>query len=165
MLHRYSSLGKMRFLIVAALAFGATLAGCARSHQSDIMSAPARCDTVPPPVRPHEQIGGTVPVARQPGPDSVLVTGTVVEATTGRALQGASVSLFDSSTALDQRRPVVLAWTSAAAGFALVAPQAGSYTLVTGHIGYRRRTQAIQLRAGRVDTVRVELQYQHCVGP
>jgi hypothetical protein len=154
----------MRLMLVAVLATVVIVVGCTHSQQYDIMSAPAKCDTVPLPLRPGEQIGGVIPAARRAGQDSVLVIGTLVEATTTRALQGGSVALFDRSAPIDRQQPIAIAATNVTAGFLFIAPRPGSYTLVARHVGYQTRTQPVELQVGMADTLRLELQYHYCVG-
>ncbi len=151
-------------LLISVLARIMTSTSCARAQRYDIMSAPGKCDTVPLPLRPGEQIGGVMPASRPPGSDSILVIGTVVEATTGRALERGTVALFENSAPTDLQRPMAIASTNATAGFVLVAPRPGSYEVVMRRIGYRRKAQPVELRPGIVDTLRLVLQYEHCVG-
>ena len=154
----------MRRLLLLVLGSMTVIAACARSQEYNVMHMEAACDSVPPPLRPGEQIGGTLPAARQPGLDSVLVIGTLVEAKSGRPLLGGSISLHDSSEPINQNRPTAGAQVNGAAGFELVAPKPGRYSLIARRIGYSPTTLSVSLRAGIVDTVRAELRYYHCLG-
>jgi hypothetical protein len=49
-------------------------------------------------------------------------------------------------------------------GFVLRARAPASYTIAARRIGYPPSIRAVALRGGSVDTVRMELQYENCVG-
>jgi hypothetical protein len=154
----------MRNVTAAALASVLLLQGCAHAPQYDVMSAPAICDSLPTPLRPGERVGGTLPTARRPGLDSVLVIGTVLEVGSGRSLSGASISLFATTGPDRIDKPITRAVTNVDAGFLIVAPRPGRYSLVAHLIGHHPAKQEVVLRTGEMDTVRLEMHYINCIG-
>lgn len=155
----------LRVSRIAALTALTLASACARQQRYDVMSAPAMCDTVPPPLRAGERVGGTLPTVEQPAPDSGVVIGTVVEAGTGRALAGATVSLHAPFASVSEITPVIVAVpTNALGGFVLRARAPVTYTLVARRIGSRPTIRSIAVRAGAIDTLQVELLYWQCIG-
>ena len=116
------------------------------------------CDTNPmkpigrtlaiPSVRAHSQFGA--------------VTGTVAQAETGDALEGAIVSLMQNSDAKLESAP----WhgTDSKGGFAFDSIATGSYQLRVRRVGSYFDSLTIQPKAGRVDTVRVRMRTFRCYG-
>lgn len=138
---------------------------CVTQRQHDLMSEPAICDTVPPPVRAGERVGGTLPSAERPGLDSGVVIGTVVEAGTGRTLGGATVTLHAPFASLSEITPAMIAVpTNTLGGFVIRAPAPVRYTLAVRRIGSRPTIRSIVVRAGAIDTLHVELHYGQCIG-
>jgi hypothetical protein len=156
--------GQLVNLAFACLACALLIAGCAHPPRYDLMSAQAVCDTVTPPLRPGERLGGTLPIARRPGLDSVVVIGTVLEAGSGRPLPGASVGLLPASAPDQPFEPLAQANSNTEAGFVIVAPRSGRYSLVARRIGYAPARRDVALTAGEVATVRLEMRYHHCLG-
>jgi hypothetical protein len=154
----------MRNLSFACLASVLLMVGCARPPQYDVMSAEVICDTLPPPLRPGERVGGMLPSAPRPGLDSVVVVGTVLEAGSGRPLSGGSVGLLATSAPDPPDQPIARAVTNNGAGFVIVAPGPGRYSLVAHRIGYPPARLEVALAAGQVTTVRLEMQYRYCPG-
>jgi hypothetical protein len=116
------------------------------------------CDSTPmkPIGRPVE-----IPSVRA-RPQLGAVTGTVAQAETGDALQGAIVSLMQSSEAKLESSP----WraTDSKGGFAFDSIVPGSYRLRVRRIGESIDTSTIQLTSGRVDTVRIRMRAYRCYG-
>jgi hypothetical protein len=154
----------MRNLSFACLSSILLIAGCARPPQYDVMSAQVVCDTLAPPLRPGERVGGLLPTAPQPGLDSIVVIGTVLEAGSGRPLPGASIGLLATSAPDRPDQPVARAVTNTEAGFVIVAPRPGRYSLVAHRIGHPPARLDVALTAGQVTTVRLEMQYRYCPG-
>jgi protocatechuate 3,4-dioxygenase beta subunit len=86
----------------------------------------------------------------------------VAQAETGDALEGAIVSLMQSSQAKLEASP----WrgTDSKGGFAFDSIVPGSYQLRVRRVGEYFDTLTIQSSAGRVDTVRIRMRAYRCVG-
>lgn len=153
----------MRKLSFAGLAAIVLLVGCARPPQYNVMFAKVVCDTLPPPLRPGERVGGTLPTAPQPGLDSVLVIGMVLEARSGRPMPGASVGLLPNSAPDIPDQSIARALTNSEAGFVIVAPGPGRYSLVARRIGSLPARLDTTLAAGTVTVVRLEMHHV-CAG-
>ena len=153
----------MRTLVVASIAALGYLSGCTRAQPLDVMSAPAVCDSVPPPLARGERVGGELPLGISASADSGVVVGVVLQAQTGRPLSGATVSLRPGGSSLTSAR-MGGAVSNAAGGFSLRPVLPGTYTMRTTLIGHFPRERTVTVRAGAVDTVRTELAYLHCVG-
>jgi len=154
----------MRNLSFACLASVLLIAGCARAAQYDVMSAQGVCDTLPPPLRPGERVGGRLPTATRPALDSAVVVGTVLEAGSGRPLSGARIGLLATTAPTWPYEPLARALTNDEAGFVIVAPRPGRYSLVAHRIGYPPARLDVALAAGKVTTVRLKMQYRYCPG-
>jgi hypothetical protein len=123
----------------------------------DVMSA-TYCDTTPmkPIGRPVE-----IPSVRA-FPQLGAVTGIVVQAETGDALQDAAVSLLQTSDAKIQSR--LRRATDSKGGFAFDSVVPGRYQLRVLRIGEHPDTLTIHPLAGRVDTVRFRMRANRCFG-
>ena len=153
-------------LSIALLGFVAacTSVGTRNEPEFNVMNSPPVCDSVPPPVKPGEQLGATMPADVRAARDSAVVVGTLTEVITGRTLGGAGVALLrDTSVASSPTAAVVRVPTDASGGFVLTA-MPGTYTLDVRRIGGVPLQQSLTLRAGVVDTLRLEMSYLHCVG-
>jgi hypothetical protein len=153
----------MRTILVAFVIALAGLSGCAKAQPLDVISAPAVCDSVPPPLAPGERIGGELPPGVAATVDAGAVVGVVQEARSGRPLQAATVRLDSVGSRLPSV-PLGHALSDAAGGFTLRAVRPGTYTLRTMLIAHVPRERAITVRAGAIDTVSMELAYLHCMG-
>jgi len=90
------------------------------------------------------------------------VTGTVVQAETGDALESGLVALIqitDPRLQSEQRRI-----TDAKGGFAFDSVVPGRYQLRVRRLGAYQDTLTIQSVAGRVDTARFRMRADRCVG-
>ena len=121
------------------------------------MLIPPYCDTVPPRVTWRTPIAH-VPAVAPPAAGRGALAGVVTERGSGRALSDAVVSLLSP----DARLPLARSDSAGGFGAADVAP--GEYTLEVRRIGYRMDARPLSVRSGRLDTVRVELASQSCVG-
>lgn len=151
---------------IALLAFTAACANSGRGPghpELNVMNAPPVCDSVPPPARPGEQLGATVPEGVSAVPDSAMVVGTLTEVATARTLGAARLSLLRDTAFTSLAAPLSRAYTNAAGGFVLRG-MPGTYTLDVRRIGGAPLRRQISLRAGVVDTLRLEMGYLHCLG-
>jgi hypothetical protein len=141
----------------------ATLAGCHRDPEWNVMNMEAVCDTVPPPVRPGENLRAVVPTDVHSARDSAVVVGTVTEVITGRVIAGAAVILTRGADTSSLAQRVATVRTNSSGGFVVsVAP--GAYTFTPRVIGQLPVRQSLTLRAGEVDTLRLEMRYLSCHG-
>ena len=144
-------------ILLSAVVMGALSCSRQAAPALDVMST-GSCDT-----RPMKPFGRPVeiPSIRAP-PQFGAVTGTVAQAETGDALQGAIVSLMQGSEAKLESSP----WrgTDSKGGFAFDSIVPGSYQLRFRRVGEYFDTLTIQPTAGRVDTVRVRMRAYRCVG-
>ena len=158
MIHETPGMRILACLILLSAVLLGTLS-CSRqaAPSIDAMST-GSCDTSPmkPIGRPVE-----IPSVRA-RPQFGAVTGTVAQAETGDALQGAIVSLMQSSEAKLESSP----WrgTDSKGGFAFDSIVPGSYHLRIRRVGEYFDTLTIQPTAGRVDTVRVRMRAYRCYG-
>ena len=116
------------------------------------------CDTTP--MRP---IGRAVEMPNvRTLPQFGAVTGTVVQAETGDALESAVVSLTQTTDAKLHSQP----WrgTDSKGGFAFDSVVPGIYQLRVRRIGESQDTLTIHTMAGRVDTVRIRMRAYRCYG-
>jgi len=136
-----------------------------RAPLPDAMSMPAVCDSAPPPLAAGAQHRAVrVPqVARATGRGTVV--GTIVEAGSGQPLSYGEASLHrvatDSAVGRPVGRPVM---ADSLGGFALTDLAPGAYTLRVRAISHRFEEHPVAVRAGAVDTVRVEMRYYSCHG-
>ncbi len=147
-------------LVIVSSAVPIAAISCARRPDPslDPMRSTGWCDTTP-----MKPIGrrAEVPNARaltQFG----AVTGTVVQAETGDALQGAVVNLVRITDAKDQSQP----WrgTDSKGAFTFDSIMPGRYQLRVRRVGEYYDTLTIQPVAGRVDTVRLRMRAYRCYG-
>ena len=123
----------------------------------DAMST-GSCDT-----SPMKPIGRPVEIpSLRARPHFGAVTGTVAQAETGDALEGAIVSLMPSSEAKLESSP----WrgTDSKGGFAFDSIVPGGYQLRVRRVGQYFDTLTIHPTAGRVDTVRIRMRTFRCYG-
>lgn len=151
-------------LLVAAL--GLLPAACARPMQEwDDMSGLAVCDSIPRPIDPGEPVGATLPAGVRPSAESGTVIGTVTEAGSGRTMRAATVTFHTLPERSDSNaRPARGARTSATGGFEVRSLVPGSYRIRVSAIGHRPRDQRIDVHAGAVDTLAVQLPVHRCTG-
>lgn len=152
----------MHSVVIASLAALAQLSACARPQPPNIMMEPATCDSVPPPLAPGERVGGELPPVIPVTGDHGVVVGLVLQARSERPIQAATVWLGSIGSSASSQL-VVGTSTNTAGGFTLRA-RPGSYTLRARAIGHLPRERSISVRAGAVDTVRMELMFMHCQG-
>jgi hypothetical protein len=95
-------------------------------------------------------------------PQFGAVTGTVVQAETGDALEGAVVNLRQNSDAKPQSQP--WRYTDSKGGFAFDSLAPGGYRLQVRRIGEYQDTLTIHTVTGRVDTVRFRMRAYRCYG-
>src|SRR5437763_7603763 len=131
----FSKQSSVRAVISASVAALGHLSGCSRPQPPNIMIATATCDSVPPPLRSGERVGGELPPGVLAIADNGAVVGVVLQARTGRPLQGASVWLGPVGTRVAST-PVGRALSNPAGGFALRSVRPGTYTLRTMLIGH-----------------------------
>jgi hypothetical protein len=144
-------------ILLSALVIGALSCSRQPAPSIDVMST-GYCDT-----SPMKPIGFPVEIPSvRARPQLGAVTGTVAQAETGDALQGAIVSLMQSSEAKLESSP----WraTDSKGGFAFDSIVPGSYHLRVRRIGESIDTSTIQLTSGRVDTVRIRMRAYRCYG-
>jgi len=90
------------------------------------------------------------------------VTGTVVQAETDDALESASIALTEITDARPQSQQRRV--TDAKGGFAFDSVVPGRYQLRVRRLGAYQDTLTIQSVAGRVDTARIRMRADRCVG-
>ena len=101
----------------------------------------------------------------QPSADFGIVIGTVTELGTRRPLPYAMVTLQHPTTTVPKIASAVVQTTSNAdAGFLLRTRAPATYTLAVYRVGYLPHIRSLEVAAGAVDTVHVELQFQRCTG-
>jgi hypothetical protein len=154
---------EMRTILVALVAVLGPLPGCRRPEPVDIMSAPATCDSVPPPLAPGERVGGELPSGISATADSGTVIGVVLQARSGRPLQAVTVRLGPVGSSVTST-PVARTLSNPVGGFIVRSVPPGMYTLRTLVIGHYPSERTIIVRPGAIDTVRAEMAYLHCVG-
>ena len=146
------------FLILLTVVVMSALACAPQAAPSIDAMSTGLCDTSPmkPIGRPLE-----IPIV-QARPHLGAVTGTVAQAETGDALEGAIVSLMQSNEVQPESSP----WrgTDSKGGFAFDSIVPGSYQLRVRRVGSYFDTLTIQPTAGRVDTVRVRMRTFRCYG-
>lgn len=155
---------RMRVPYLAILATVIMGSGCARQRAVNIMMVEWACDTVPRPLAPGDQVGGTVPGAVAVVAERGILVGVVQEAGTRRVLQGSRVRLYRGHSDTERVQVGKDVSTNASGGFVLEPQEPGSYALAISRIGYRAYTQSVTLRAGVVDTIHAALSYQRCIG-
>jgi hypothetical protein len=151
---------RSRLALIELMVAAASLLGCHRAPELNVMHMESVCDSVPPPVRPGERIGAAIPTDVRAVPDSAIAVGTVMEMSTGRTLAGAAVTLRRDSAA---GSAVARVYTNPSGGFR-IASAPGTYALTVRLIGRPPTHQAVTLRAGLVDTLRLEMRYMRCLG-
>jgi hypothetical protein len=122
------------------------------------------CDTIPRPLAPVESVGGTIPTGVVPVAERGVLLGVVLEAGTGRVLQGSRVRLYRSGTDTGRVQARQEVWTNASGAFQLEPLPPAEYALTINRLGYAARTQHVTVHAGVVDTITIGLRYQSCVG-
>lgn len=90
----------------------------------------------------------------EPRPDAALLIGEIRSTQHGRPVEQARVRLISLESS---RRDSVLADHSGR--FSLGPVAAGAYRVQVSMIGYRTLSQVANLRAGAIDTLRLQLQY------
>ena len=144
-------------ILLSALVMGALSCSRQPPPSIDAMST-GYCDT-----SPMKPIGLPVEIPSvRARPQLGAVTGTVSQAETGDALQGALVSLMQSSEATLESSP----WraTDSKGGFAFDSIVPGTYHVRVRRIGENSDTLTIQPTSGRVDTVRIRMRAYRCYG-
>ena len=157
--------GRLARVGVVGCVIGLSAAACARPMQEwDVMSMPAVCDSVPLPLKPGELVGATLPPDVRPSPDSGTAIGTVIEAESGRTIQGAGV-VFSALPASDSvRRPRRGTYTSRAGGWEVRSLVPGAYRLRVARIGLRPHERRVDVRTGAIDTFVVQVLPLRCSG-
>jgi hypothetical protein len=155
---RYHDLQLVGVIVLALMIVSAS---CARQHHVDIMSLMA-CDSVPPArgtaAVPH------VPTA-SPRSDRGAIVGTVSERKGGQPVPNGDATLIPMQAAAPVgARNQFRVSVDSLGGFALVDVTPGSYTLRVRAINHPLDERRVEVRAGRVDTVRVVMHYYACRG-
>ena len=148
---------------VCALAAGA----CARSEELNVMTIPAGCDSTLRPVRPGERTRVALPADIAVTDSAGAIVGTVVQRGTGRPLAYAGAALFlpGVPTAGEERRVAQLERpVDTLGGFAFRDVPPGRYTLRVRAVSHLPRELPLDVQAGRVDTLQLELRYFQCTG-
>ena len=154
----------MRILYIAVLVGVIVGSGCARTKPINVMMLEATCDTIPRPLSPGEQVGGTLPTPVLAVAERGMVLGVVLEAGTGRVLPGSRVRLYRSRSDTGRVQVGKDVSTNTSGAFVLEPQLPAIYTLVVNRIGYSAHTRQVTLQAGVVDTIRIELPYRSCIG-
>jgi hypothetical protein len=132
---------KISLLAIAAAAYLAF--GCAHSRTA------LRAAQWPAAVIPRYNVDS---VTRDSASNRMYaLVGTVVDSASGRPVQGAIISVGP------RQKLVRWAYSDDRGGFVLGRVPPGHYQLLVRRIGYRQFSQALDARAGAVDTVRVRL--------
>ena len=155
----------MRVRAIAALLVagtgGISAIGCG-PKLPNIMTLPARCDTVPPAVAPGTRWSPSVPEVKIASPGDGALVGTVVRRGTRQPVR-AQLTLRPEPESTGRRAPgEQLANSLGGFSFGRLAP--GEYELYTRALSHRPDRRRVFVRAGLVDTVRLELQYEACIG-
>jgi protocatechuate 3,4-dioxygenase beta subunit len=95
-------------------------------------------------------------------PQFGAVTGTVAQAETGDALEGAVVNLMQNNDAKPQTQ--LWRYTDSNGGFAFDSVAPGGYQLRIRRIGEYQDTLTIHTVADRADTVRFRMRAYRCYG-
>lgn len=116
------------------------------------------CDTTP-----MKPLGRRVEIPEiAPRPNQAGLTGSIVQAETGDAIEGALISLRPIN---QPPKPVPpFRYTNATGGFSFDDLEAGSYRLLVRRLGENADTATIHVETGRVDTLTFRLRAFRCYG-
>jgi len=131
-------------------------ASCTKPRVTSVVKTQAMCDATPPKVTVVQ--AAQIPTISA-GVDRGAIAGTVVEAGTGQPLVAVAGLYRPDSPAVGSD----LALSDSLGRFVIRAAP-GTYVLRLRLIGHRVGERRVELRAGVVDTVRVEMRSVTCVG-
>ena len=138
---------------------GVTVASCAHKAAPvpDAMHIMV-CDTTP-----MKPLGRRVEIPEiAPRPNQAGLTGSIVQAETGDAIEGALISLRPIN---QPPKPVPpFRYTNATGGFSFDDLEAGSYRVLVRRIGENADTATIHVETGQVDTLTFRLHAFRCYG-
>jgi hypothetical protein len=136
---------------------------CGHREELDVMTMPAVCDSTLPPLPPGALAHVALPADVAASDSTGAIIGTVYERATARPMHAAASLL---SAEVRETRAVVgpERSTDSLGGFAFRDVPPGRYTLRVRALNHYMRELGILVRAGHVDTVRLDMQFFSCRG-